>query len=78
MKKPVLEDLSNIKANDTFSKTIDIVKAEQSEMLKKTFTLDKKTIDIINKTALKLGQEQGKVISASEAVRNIISQYKGV
>ena len=78
MRAPKLKDLNKAEKNDSFTKAVQVVQAQQEEMIKKTFTLDRKTIDIINETALKLGQERGKVISASEAVRIIISQFGGI
>ena len=77
MKAPKLKDLNNVGEKDQFTKTVEVVQAKAAEMSKKTFTLDQQTIDVINGVALQMGQERGKVASASEAVRFIVSQYKG-
>jgi hypothetical protein len=78
MKAPNLKDLNKVEKQDAFSQVVETVQAKQEEMIKKTFTLDQRTVDVINDLALQLGQERGKVVSASEAVRVMASQFKGV
>lgn len=77
MKKvPDLKDLSAVETSDKFSQKVAEVKADIGKTQPKTYSLVKKDIDYISSIALKLGQKEGKPVSASKALALIIAGHK--
>jgi hypothetical protein len=76
MKAPDIKDLAQVDQKSTFRKKVEEVKAESEKMTKKTFSITENDLDYVNDIALQLGQERGKVVSASEAFRIIIKEHR--
>ena len=76
LKAPDIKDLSKLNQQDTFSKKVVEVKAQAQQIAKKTFSLNHSHLDYVNGIALELGQQRGKVVGASEALRLIIEQHE--
>ncbi len=77
MKAPDLKKLESLKPEDDFTKTVQLQHDKARETVRKTFSIQHGELDYINAEALKMSQEAGKVISASEALRNIIQRDRG-
>ena len=77
MKKPELRQLADLTPSDEFTKTAQIEKEKASVIIRKTFSLQQIDYDYINNEALVMSQELNRVVSASEALRNIIQRDKG-
>ena len=75
-KTPNLQDLSAVQPSDNFSQKVAEVKADTGKTQPKTYSLVKNDIDYISSIALRLGQEEGKPVSASKALALIISEHK--
>jgi len=79
MKKvPDLQDLSAVETSDKFSQKVAEVKADTGKTQPKTYSLVKRDIDYISSIALKLGQEEGKPVSASKALVLILAEHKAM
>lgn len=83
MKKLEVVDLKDHVPTDAVAKKAQQMKkeAEQAEqegrkMVQKSYALPRADIRYINALSLKLGSERGKNVSASEALRLIISEYR--
>jgi hypothetical protein len=76
MKKPNVLDLNDIQTNDKFVEEVKEVKKQSAELDRKTYTLAKSDTAYISTQAVKLSQQRGKVVSASEALRLIIHEHK--
>jgi len=77
MKAPELKKLETLKSDDDFTKTVQLQHDKARETVRKTFSIQNSELDYINEEALKMSQKAGKVISASEALRNIIQRDRG-
>lgn len=83
MKKLEVTDLKDhLPSDPVATKAAEVKKeAEQAEqegrrMVQKSYALPRSDIEYINALSLTLGQERGKNVSASEALRIIISGYR--
>ena len=61
---------------DAVTKSALKARDAQSETIRKTFTLYPNEASYIDAVAVQLGQERGKTMSASEALRVIINGHK--
>jgi len=77
MKAPNLRNLANPTIKPVFEKAVQQAQANASEIKKKTFSLEQRHIDYINKIGLELAQQRGKTMPASEALRLILEQHEG-
>jgi hypothetical protein len=78
MKAPNLKNLANPTIKPAFEKAVQQAQASAGEMKKKTFSLEQRHIDYINKIGLELAQQRGKTMPASEALRLILEQHEGL
>jgi hypothetical protein len=69
-------DLREAIKTDAFSETIEHVKSEASEMVRKTFSIEQSQLDIINGIAFELSKKAGKPVGASEALRNLLNNFE--
>jgi len=69
-------DLREAVKTDAFSETIERVKDESGEMVRKTFSLEQVQLDIINHTAFELSKKAGKPVGASEALRHLLNHVE--
>ena len=74
MKKPDLKQLQPAATPTTKAKPAPTSKAKS---VRKTFSVEQSHLDHINAMAVKLGQDKGVIVNASEALRAIIEQHKG-
>lgn len=74
MKAPDLKKLGDVKPEDDFTKTAQIESEKASTGVRKTFSIQQKDFDYINLEALRMSQEAGKIVSASQALRYIIQR----
>ena len=74
MKAPNLKKLSEVESEDQFTKIAQEERSKASVGIRKTFSLQQQDFDYINAEALKMSQELGKVVSASQALRYIIQR----
>lgn len=77
MKTPNLKKLGEVMPEDDFTKTAQTEREKANVGVRKTFSLQQRDFDYINSEALKMSQEAGKVISASQALRYIIQRDRG-
>ncbi len=77
MKAPELKNLAEVTEQPAFEKAVQQAQTKAGEMKKKTFTLEQRHIDYINKVSLDMSQQRGKVMPASEALRLILEQHQG-
>ncbi len=74
MKAPNLKKLGEVIPEDDFAKTVQEERNKANVGVRKTFSLQQRDFDYINAEALKMSQEAGKVVSASQALRYIIQR----
>jgi len=74
MKAPDLKELGEVMPKDDFTKTVQAERNKANAGVRKTFSLQQRDFDYINSEALKMSQEAGKVVSASQALRYIIQR----
>lgn len=76
MKRPNVLDLNEVQTPDKFVEEVAEVKKQSAQLDRKTYTLAKSDTAYINTQAVKLSQQRGKAVSASEALRSIIHEHK--
>ena len=74
MKVPDLTNLAAAKPQDAFSQTVEKQQKKASEVIRKTFTIEKKHQDYLVQVAMQLMTQTGRNISASEALRIVIER----
>ncbi len=74
MKAPDLKKLDGLKPDDDFTKVVQIESGKANTVVRKTFSLQQRDFDYINSEALKISQETGKVVNASQALRYILER----
>ena len=76
MKALKTASLEATKQPDPVKATIQKEQTRAEQMVAKSHTFRQADIDYINAMALRLGQQQNKVVGASEALRIIIEQHQ--
>ena len=76
MKAPDLKKLDGVKPEDDFTKAVDEVSEKASAGVRKTFSMQRRDFDYINSEALRMSQELGRIVGASEALRDIIDRAR--
>ncbi len=79
MKVPLLADIPNPTPETSFNERAKVAKLFEKTggaVLKRTFSLLPGDSEYVDAMALKLGQERGKPVNASSALRAIIEQHR--
>lgn len=76
MKAPQIAAIPDATPETSFSERTKIAKKTAAAAVKRSFSLGPDDATYIDKMALKLGQKRGKSMTASEALRSIISDHR--
>ena len=76
MKAPDLKKLDGVKPEDDFTKAAQAESEKASAGVRKTFSMQRRDFDYINSEALRLSQDLGRIVGASEALRDIIDRAR--
>lgn len=75
--KPQLADLQEITPDDDFTKALIDAHTAPKMTYRKSFTMDQASVDILNEITVKLTNNAGRTVTASEALRVILSSVRG-
>lgn len=77
MKAPVLERFDEKQTKKSFAGKVKTANDERGKVVKQTFSISQSDAQYIQNLALSMGEEIGKTVSASKALRAIIHAHQG-
>ncbi len=76
MKAPKIDDLSQFASDDKFYNVARSIQEESKKVIPKTYSISQADIKWIATIAARLAEDAGQPVSASTALRLIISEHK--